>query len=158
MVKRFYEYVDMIIYINLDKRVDRDNEIKVEFNRLEIPADKITRLTAIENKVGAIGCTMSHIRALQMIQNNTWERVLILEDDFMFLVDKETLETQCKLFFEYVKEYDICLYEYPDKTNQNTQYLENWFLMAPKESVFINDLYFEFDKYLLISSFINIKF
>jgi hypothetical protein len=44
------------------------------------------------------------------------------------------------------KEYDICLYEYPDRTNQNTQYLENWFFIAPKDSVFINDLYYEFDK------------
>ena len=99
MVKRFYEYVDIIIYINLDKRVDRNNEIKAEFNRLEIPANKIIRLNAIENKVGAIGCTMSHIKAMQMIQNNSWERILILEDDFNFIDNIKNIDKAFDKFF-----------------------------------------------------------
>jgi hypothetical protein len=43
--------------------------------------------------------------------------------------------------------YDICLYELKKNTTSESQpYLENWFLMAPKNSKFINDLYDQFEK------------
>jgi hypothetical protein len=41
--------------------------------------------------------------------------------------------------------YDITLYELKDHSNKYP-YLENWFLMAPKNSKFITDLYNEFTK------------
>lgn len=42
---------------------------------------------------------------------------------------------------------DVCLYEYKKNTvDKNIPYLENWFIMAPKDSKFINDLYNEFDR------------
>jgi len=47
------------------------------------------------------------------------------------------------------KRYDILVYEFPSRTiNKNHPYLENWFIMAPKNSRFINDLYTEFNKSL----------
>lgn len=43
--------------------------------------------------------------------------------------------------------YDVCLYELKIRTiDPNYPYLENWFIIAPKNSIFINDLYIEFDK------------
>ena len=43
--------------------------------------------------------------------------------------------------------YDVCLYELDLRTlDKKYPYLENWFIMAPKGSPLINDLYKEFDK------------
>jgi GR25 family glycosyltransferase involved in LPS biosynthesis len=100
-MKQFYEYLDMIVYINLDKRVDRNKEILDEFKRASIPSNKITRLSAIYNIKGAIGCTMSHIKTLQMILTNKWKRVLILEDDFNFIDNIKTINTAYDKFFNY---------------------------------------------------------
>ncbi|AYV75179.1 MAG: hypothetical protein Terrestrivirus1_53 [Terrestrivirus sp.] len=43
--------------------------------------------------------------------------------------------------------YDVCLYEYSTKTaDKTTPYLENWFIMAPKNSKLLIDLNKEFNK------------
>lgn len=43
--------------------------------------------------------------------------------------------------------YDVCVYEYKQRTiDPIMPYLENWFIMAPKNSRYIVDLYEEFDK------------
>jgi hypothetical protein len=41
---------------------------------------------------------------------------------------------------------DILIYEFSDHSKPDQPYLENWFLMAPKNSLFINDLYSEFTR------------
>lgn len=42
---------------------------------------------------------------------------------------------------------DVCLYEFKKNTiDKNIPYLENWFIMAPNDSKFINDLYYEFER------------
>ncbi len=43
----FYDYIDKIIYINLDNRIDRKIELEEIFKKYEIPEDKIIRLSAI---------------------------------------------------------------------------------------------------------------
>ena len=43
--------------------------------------------------------------------------------------------------------YDACFYEYKEKTiNKNQPHIDNWFMMAPKGSKIITDLYKEFDR------------
>ena len=42
---------------------------------------------------------------------------------------------------------DVLLFEFKEKTlNKNYPFLENWFIMAPKHSIFIKDLYDYFEK------------
>jgi len=55
------------------------------------------------------------------------------------------------------KKADVLLYELNDHSTPKQPYLENWFLMAPKNSLFINDLYNEFIKSFDMD-FINYKF
>ena len=43
-----------------------------------------------------------------------------------------------------LNQYDATIYELSDNSIQNYPYLENWFLMAPKNSKFIKDIYDEF--------------
>jgi len=45
------------------------------------------------------------------------------------------------------EKYDVGLYEFKSRTVVDSEpYLENWFIIAPKNSIFINDLYNEFEK------------
>lgn len=96
---KFYDYFDKIIYINLDKRTDRKTQLEQEFIRLNIPDSKIQRFPAIEDKFGAIGCTMSHIAVLKIAKDNNLSSVLILEDDFNFNQIPEYIEQLFHDFF-----------------------------------------------------------
>ena len=76
-----WEFIDKIVYINLDKRTDRKDSMLQFFNSGHIPDDKIIRFPAIQQEVGIIGCSQSHIGVLRMAKQNNWKNVLILEDD-----------------------------------------------------------------------------
>lgn len=80
-----WEFIDKIIYINLDHRQDRRDIMKIFFEKGGIPQNKIVRFPAIKTTKGAIGCLKSHTYALQMAKNNGWTNVLILEDDLEWL-------------------------------------------------------------------------
>lgn len=95
----FYDYIDKIIYINLDHRIDRKNEIEQIFKKYEIPEEKIIRLSAIKHEHGNIGCYQSHINALQIAISNKYSNVLILEDDFNFNYDKKNINEIFRDFF-----------------------------------------------------------
>jgi len=74
-------------YINLDHRTDRRAEIEAELDRIGITCE---RFPAIKYDPGIVGCNYSHIAVLKEAQRRGYESVLIFEDDFQFLVDKET--------------------------------------------------------------------
>lgn len=76
-----WEFVDKVIYINLDEATERKARIEKEL--LVIPSDKIIRLSAIKGS-NFIGCVKSHIKAIEMAINNKWNNVLILEDDMIW--------------------------------------------------------------------------
>ena len=76
-----FEFVEKVIYINLDHRVDRRNQIESELTKF-FPSDKIIRLSAVlDTSHGGIGCTKSHIAVLNMAMANGWKNYLVVEDD-----------------------------------------------------------------------------
>jgi glycosyl transferase, family 25 len=79
-----WEFIDKVIYINLDTREDRRKIMAKFFEEGKIPQDKIVRFSAFHIKRG-IGCLKSHTKALQMAKDNGWKNVLILEDDLEWL-------------------------------------------------------------------------
>lgn len=79
--------IGKIFYINLESRKDRRVEMEAQFENLGIPADKIERIEAVPDSFGAIGCTRSHIKAIQLAQQQGLKNALILEDDFNFTVE-----------------------------------------------------------------------
>lgn len=88
MKMSFPEGIDLVVYINLDIRTDRRDEMEAELARVGVPKEKILRWSATRNrKNGALGCTMSHIAVLEYIQTLpvNIKSVLILEDDFNFI-------------------------------------------------------------------------
>lgn len=69
------------LYINLARRKDRKEHIEKQFISLGVEA---TRIEAIECVQGAIGCAMSHVKALEYAKEQGWPTVCICEDDVEF--------------------------------------------------------------------------
>ena len=74
---------------------------------------------------GHLGCTFSHIKALKRaLQHPTWERVLILEDDFQFTLPKERILYMLNEFLARTKkdDWDVLMFttywkEYKNETD-----------------------------------------
>jgi len=93
-----WNIVDRVIFINLKKRKDRLTRITKQLKKLGLTAEKVIRLDAIKHEKGYIGCTQSHIAALEMARDNGWERVLILEDDFSFNESQKNFDNLNRYF------------------------------------------------------------
>ena len=70
------------LYINLDSRTDRLEHVTNELKKMDINAE---RVKAVKLENGAVGCTMSHIKCLELAQKRDYEHVFICEDDILFL-------------------------------------------------------------------------
>ena len=77
-----WEFIDKIVYINLDKRPEKNEHMK-KFTSI-FPTEKIVRFAAIEWNPGSVGCTKSHIEVMKLAIDNKWKNVLILEDDVVW--------------------------------------------------------------------------
>ena len=109
LFKPLMEFIHKSIYINLDKREDRRNEIEEQFRNMDISAE---RFSEIERRPGIVGCTASHLAVVKRAKEEGWPNVLVFEDDFMFLVDKLTLEENLRKFFSSNIKYDVLLLAY----------------------------------------------
>jgi glycosyl transferase family 25 len=97
VLKIMWEFVEKIIYINLDHREDRRKIMTKFFEDSQIPLEKVERFAAIKRSRGALGCLESHTEVLRMAKQNKWKNVLILEDDLEWLGGYERLEELTKL-------------------------------------------------------------
>lgn len=82
-----FGFVDHVVYINLDHRTDRWEQIIAELAPY-FPPEKVTRFSAIRHDNGALGCTLSHIAVLEMAKAVGWKNVLVLEDDAMWKTEQ----------------------------------------------------------------------
>jgi glycosyl transferase family 25 len=104
------EHIDKIIYINLNKRTDRREQIEKELNDFGLTYE---RFEAIETKgFGILGCGLSHLGVLKLAKERNYENILIFEDDFTFLVSKEEFYTKINDFFNLKMDYDVCFLSY----------------------------------------------
>jgi glycosyl transferase, family 25 len=103
------ELINKIYYVNLDRRIDRRVQIEAELKKMDIIAE---RFPAIEEKHGSIGCAKSHIAILKMAKEKGYENVLVLEDDFQFLVSKSELEQDLNDFFNSFANFDVAMVAY----------------------------------------------
>ena len=101
-----FEEIENIIYINLDSRKDRKQHVENEIKKISkiIPQ----RFKAIQLDNGALGCSMSHLKCVQIAKNNNWKSVLICEDDIEFL-NPILLLDQLNLFLKKHAEWDVIL-------------------------------------------------
>jgi len=75
-------------YINLDSRQDRREQLEGELAKIGITGCE--RFPAIKRNPGILGCGYSHLGVLKEAKQRGYASVLIFEDDFEFLVDKDT--------------------------------------------------------------------
>jgi GR25 family glycosyltransferase involved in LPS biosynthesis len=78
------QYLQHIVYINLEEREDRRQHFCAEFAKLGTGIPPPVRIPAIKTQQGAIGCTMSHIKAIEYAKRANWAHVFICEDDITF--------------------------------------------------------------------------
>lgn len=109
--------LDKIMYINLDHRTDRREEIESELNEKGLDYE---RFSAIKDVRGAIGCCKSHLAVLKKARDHGYQNILVLEDDFQFLTDKSEFEKQIKKLFEV--HFDVCLLAYNTNNLQESPY------------------------------------
>ena len=88
------EFIDSVVYINLEHRQDRRVAIEQEFAKMGITGAK--RFNAIIHVHGLIGCMESHLEVLKLAKKNKYKNILIFEDDFQFLVSKEELDSELR--------------------------------------------------------------
>ena len=95
------ELLKHTLYINLDSRIDRLEHVLNEFKKMDIEPE---RVKAVKLSNGAIGCTMSHIKCLELAKKRDYEHVFICEDDILFLepeLYKEKLQTLINMKFNW---------------------------------------------------------
>ena len=100
------EDIKHIFYINLEHRIDR--KLHVENELTKIGLTDFTRFNAIKMPNGALGCSMSHLKCIQLAKENKWPHVLIVEDDIEFL-DQNTFINQANKFLQTIDKWDVLL-------------------------------------------------
>jgi len=79
------DFIDVIFYINLESRTDRKEHFLSEITKLcGANTSKVVRIDAVRDANGALGCTKSHIKALELFLANSWGTCIVFEDDFTF--------------------------------------------------------------------------
>ena len=106
-------FVDHIFYINLARRTDRREHIESLLSSYGI--SDYERFDAFDRPgQGIVGCGYSHLAVLKLARERKYCNVLILEDDFRFVVSPEEFEAQIARFFEspVAEDYDVCMLGY----------------------------------------------
>ena len=99
---------DKVVYINLDSRTDRREQIERELDNIGIKAYE--RFPGIKHEYPQAGCTISHLNVLKMARDKGYKNILIFEDDFEFIVPKDVFWKE----IEKVKDvdYDVLMLSY----------------------------------------------
>ena len=74
--------LENVYYINLEERKDRKALVETELTKLKWKYD---RFNAIRLKDGRAGCSMSHLKLLEMAKAKQLEYIVIVEDDIQFM-------------------------------------------------------------------------
>lgn len=104
-------YIDHIIYINLDNRDDRRRNICKSLAEFNFKNDQISRFPAFRTNPGFYGAHHSHIEALKLALSKKYKNVLILEDDIIFSVSKTELNHDLEYIFEeFHDQWDVIMF------------------------------------------------
>ena len=97
--------IEHAFYINLESRVDRKKHVEQQLANIGICAN---RFNAIKLTNGAIGCSMSHLKCLEIAKQNNWDHILIIEDDILF-INPELFKNQLNKFLKNHANFDVVL-------------------------------------------------
>ena len=95
-----------VFYINLASRSDRKQHVE---EQLQIFGFNAERFNAIKLPNGALGCSMSHLKCLEIAKQNNFSHILIVEDDIKFL-DPTLFKTQLNTFLSNHSHWDVIIF------------------------------------------------
>lgn len=101
------ERIKHAFYINLESRPDRRQHAEHQLSLVGIK--NFQRFNAIRLPNGAIGCSMSHLRCLEIALANDWDHVLIVEDDILFLEANRFVAQFNKFLDRHQPNFDVLL-------------------------------------------------
>jgi GR25 family glycosyltransferase involved in LPS biosynthesis len=104
MLKNINE-IKHAFYINLEHRKDRKQHVE---NQLKVIGIQAERFNAVKLPDGALGCSMSHLKCLQIAKEKHWEHVLICEDDITF-TNPKLFTQQMNKFLKTQSTWDVVL-------------------------------------------------
>lgn len=100
-------YFDKFLIINLEKDKDRYTHIYNSLIENGIHESKIVRIDAIyERWNGHLGAGKSHAKAVKYAIDNNLENVVIMEDDFNFIQDVNTVNQKITQFIQNFPNWD----------------------------------------------------
>jgi GR25 family glycosyltransferase involved in LPS biosynthesis len=99
------KYIHHVLYINLDSRTDRKEQIEKELQIFN--PEQVHRVPGVQEKeYPYLGCTKGHLNAVQLAADNGWDNVLILEDDAKW----DSIDTAYPIFEKLVNNpYDVIM-------------------------------------------------
>jgi glycosyl transferase family 25 len=108
-MSRLYSINDVqhVLYINLNHRTDRKEHVEKELDKVGW-LGKTKRFPGVSLENGAVGCSMSHVKCLEMAKAEKWDHVVIVEDDIEFL-DAPFFLDQCNRFLCGNQSWDVLL-------------------------------------------------
>jgi len=138
--------IEHIFYINLKYRKDRREHIEKILTERGL-MDKTERYEALYTpNSGIVGCSYSHLNVLKLAKERGYKNVLILEDDFEFVVNAETFETQMQSFFSLNIEYNVCMLAYIVQNStpvENTELIKKVLDAQTASGYLVNSNYFD---------------
>ena len=162
-------FFDKVFYINMDKDVDRNDAMIAQFNKFgitnyervaatqinEVPEKYLWRnfnVNRLNEKyiLGSIGCMNSHWRIMQIALERRYQKIMILEDDVVFLQDPNTVLNQSEneliewdmLYFGGIEEHHfggqiVCAHAY----GMNRKLIEETYHMLPASGMEVDNFY-----------------
>jgi hypothetical protein len=113
--------IEMVYYINLDHRTDRNAVFLREIEKLNLPKDKIKRISGVYLKdKGHVGCSKSHILAMEDFIANNYRNCIVFEDDFMFVQPVSTVVEMLNKM-ESIP-FDVCMLSANERKTKQTEF------------------------------------
>jgi len=128
------QHLGGVFYINLDRRSDRRAEIEAELDTIGLSGE---RFAAIEGRPGIVGCGQSHLAVLHLARDRGLKNVLIFEDDFQFIVNKEVFWERLNRFFRSGRPFDVLMFSYATEQTEPVDELIMRVISADTASAYI---------------------
>ena len=113
---------DHVFYINLDKRVDRREHMEGQLIRYGMSGERVPGIYTPNQ--GIVGCGYSHLAVLRLAKQRGYANVLIMEDDFEFIVSPDEFResvNHCKGMIQ-TPDFDVCMLAYNMHDSEPTEY------------------------------------
>lgn len=101
------EILKHTLYINLDYRTDRLEHVQEELDKIGIK-ESAERFPAVKMEKGNVGCTLSHIKCIDLAKSRGWPYVFICEDDITF-TDPGRFISSLKEFSQSVHQWNMVI-------------------------------------------------